>query len=737
MRQIKVTILRPNLGPNKIIQHALTTYEVAKSMDFENDVVLRGQLDSSKLSTEEQSETIYLTIEHEDVHQDTPLFFRCKHHFQRIGTQTVLEGEWSRILAVAPRDSNFSVSNQIVFTPKVDVEEEEDVLNVTTSDFLMYSGAGGHASTTYNVTDSNNISAFYREKEPVSKQAITVAKDKLQLGKIWQVKAKHHNSFNTTSLYGNSLYIKYIPYLELYDFETIGELIYGRKLYYRLKIYTINFSSYDLQLRDVKGNVVMHYKEYTNCVGTILPEGLQAGGVYEIFIKINYITGDSTEYSKVYSSILLNNRHYPKKTGVEYIEMYNKESDVFHNGNTCVTLRQLFTGEIIGPDYFANEICLYRQVNGTLVKYKTLHKFDGKLGLDYFNMVQAPTGDIIVDVLRYNDQGQLIPVFFKFEYNPIKQVLVLLGELERPRELYTTSICCSMIITEGMELVYVPAYYTDGYSTERQKLPIIVIDINTMEVRQTVEHPDPVKAAVTLVYDHNGQIYVIGGSYHNRYSETGNKEEYFLRDVNNIYTFNTGNQRFTRVSTIPADWPKGCWALQPFLRLDNNIVLFNGSPTGPNIQTQDVLIFNTISKECTIQNIDHRWNVPFRNNIYFLNGNIKRISSTAIDPQKAVMYISNTIHRDNVVGVDSAYQESSNLVIEDGKVVAIEDIYKYRNIVIRGDGVLLWYRPQGITEITAEDLIINRVRTVGANALANNKYRNLIILDGTDFHIQN
>ena len=121
MRQIKVIMVRPNLGTDKNISHILTTYEVSIALEFTDEtVVLRGQLESSRLSTDTQTETIYLNIEDPRVTKDTPLFFRYKHHFQRIGSDKILEA-FPGVAAPAAA----SACRFVFFTPSPDSGAEK------------------------------------------------------------------------------------------------------------------------------------------------------------------------------------------------------------------------------------------------------------------------------------------------------------------------------------------------------------------------------------------------------------------------------------------------------------------------------------------------------------------------------------------------------------------------------------------------------------------------------------
>ena len=329
--------------------------------------------------------------------------------------------------------------------------------------------------------------------------------------------------------------------------------------------------------------------------------------------------------------------------------------------------------------------------------------------------------------------------------------------LPRDREMYNTSPCGSLAVLTNNDVYYVPSYIKSDVDNTRGELvmykwnvkenffvkkPETDTEENGMEFGTYVYNLNPTiiklpfsaKANVSVVADNNNNIYILGGSVTPRYT-TDKREEYWNRDNNNIYKLNKSNNTWDRVAEFPGSWSKDIYAMQAILRINGEIAIFNSSITGPAMPIQDIMLFNPKDNSISKLNTDHSWNIPFRSNIVYANGNVERISNKEQDPQKSVIFVANT-HPAGSVDVDGNIQESDELVVEDGEIVNIEDIYKYRTITIKGTGILRWYRKQGITDIDSKCLIINKDVILEDTDLTNKQYQSILILDKRDIIIQ-
>ena len=203
-----------------------------------------------------------------------------------------------------------------------------------------------------------------------------------------------------------------------------------------------------------------------------------------------------------------------------------------------------------------------------------------------------------------------------------------------------------------------------------------------------------------------------------------------------MYKFDIESKTFEVVAELPDEWSKDIAVMQAFLRLDCKIARFNATYSGPGVEYQDTLVFDPSNYTFSIDKTDMDWDIPFRSNVVYRNGNIGRVSYKTLDPQKSYTYISNTKNEDTITRIEGSDKDVTDLVVDDGKVVNLEDLNKYDSITIKGTGLIRWFRPQGIVELTSADLIVTRDRTMTELEFENGRYQNVLVLTGVEFIIE-
>lgn len=727
LRQIKIVVDAPMLPKTGGVTHTATSYQIAKDKDFsKQDNILAEELKSQDLTTH------YFTV---DLDYDDIIFVRCKHHFTKDGKES--ESGWSRVVPVNSLQTGIKVSSSIVQTPNVTVEDNDDLITIKTSDFVMYTGGGDHLSTDYSIMDTDNEVIFLRENDKDNLTSIYI-KDKLESGKLYLVGARHTNTTNNSSYYGKAILENFSPNLNLFTFETVSDFVKKRKFYYRVKIWISNFESYDLEVRNSANEIVYENKASQQLTTHFIPDGdkFVLNASYDIFVRLHYTTGETSEWKKGYTTTLYPNSLYNINSSVVYADKYEVQKQMNTGGITCITSKETFDNKLIGVDYESNALFLFRYEEGQMKLISTLYEFDQNLDIDYINIKQLANHDILVDIVVYNSKKQAYSMFLIFDYNPIAMIFTLLKQVIRKNEKYSTSISNSLVITGNNEVYYIPAYFTNGETEDRQWLRLAKFDIESGNIEYHTL-PYDAKYYANIIMDKVGGIYVFGGSQYPDYDQDdqGRRVEIFKNHIKDIYKLDKTTNTFNLYHTLPDYYPHDVYNIQPILRNDGLIILFNACSSGTGVENNKFLTYDPVIKTWNQMDINGKINVPIRSNFIFNNGDILRFTSKVHDPQSVIMYHSNTKSAEDIEDFEDISKEPVELVIENDDVVLVEDLYKYTKIEIKGNGILKWYRPQGITILTSRDLIVYKNTQIDSNTLATKNYEQILVLDGVDFQI--
>ena len=731
LKKIKMTTTELTFPKDSGLSHTATSWQISKSLDFDirENIVVESLNDTNNLL--EFKANI-------DIDDYTPLYGRHKMHLSKNGTP--LDVQWSRICPFNSNMKGLKINNFLVKTPKLIATTTEQNLDVKGSGFSMFSGAGNHACTHWALRSSYGEDIFVRKNDRTNLTSLHLD-NVIEPNKAYVVEANYVNEFNNESFKGKEIMLNFSADLNLYAVDFPEEFIADRKFYYRLKLYTPQHIKHDIEIRDASGNVVKSKYNVNDLVGYFMLDNMNVYEKYTIYGRITFEDGKVTVYQAVYSSLLLPNKVVPYKPYVEYLGMLDKGSLYPTDGFVCFTTRETFDGKIFIPAFEGDKLNIYQAFTDRLQKIsmvilKDVYTFYYNAHMDHINIFQLPNHDVIIDLVSYDQVGHKWTKFYKFEWNPITLELKMTGQLERKNEQYTTSICNSIGVLSDNRIVYIPGFYSETSDEVRSQLPLIIVNTDTMEIEETITLPFEAKYFATLVVDKDDNIFVFGGSIENQYGEDSRYADTWVRDNNNVYKFNIENKTFEVVAQLPNEWSTDIYAMQPFLRLDGKIAIFNASYSGSGYTNQDTLVFDPSNYTFFIEKTDMDWDIPFRSNVVYQNGSIGRVSYKVNDPQKSYTYISNTKNADTITKIEGSDKVITDLVVDDGKVINVAELQSYDTVTIKGTGIIRWIRPQGIIELTSADLIVTRSTTMTQKAIEDGRYQNILVLEPAELLIK-
>lgn len=721
-KRIRIAVGNPILASNAGLTHTGTSYQVAKFPDFENPTnILFEDLNNTidKLN-------IYITIDSDDYKN---LFIRTRYHFTKDDGE-VIDDNWSRIIPVNSKQKGFKISNIIIDTPVIDYETDGEHLTIKTTDFSMYYGPGSHMSTSWRVRDNNN-EIIYERLEDKDNLTSILLHNILEFGKSYILEAKHHSNINNESNWGKFPLLNYVQNNNLFDLELIGDLTYNRKQYFKLKLYTSNFSSLDIEVRSASGAVINSIYNSKNLVNFIRMEFMSINQRYDIYARIKFTDGVTTEYKLIHSNLLNDNHTVRYNPFTKYIGNYSKSNNYFTNGIAASNTQELYDGNIIFTDFYTDTLSLYRYNGKDLVKLKELVSLDSNLKIDYVNIKQLRGGDILVNYMSTNANSYKSTVFKIYSYDPIKLELKLLHTINRPFEKYSTAINNSLVIDKSDNVYYIPALEVDVNGNDIP-LSLYMLNTRTGVVTKKLTLPGNIIRNATIVLDIDDIVYIMGGSTQSILLD--NNEKTWKRDNDIIYKYNKSINKIEEFRSLANIMDPDVYCIHPVLRRDGVIALFNGVHNGPAVGNNDVVLYDVFNDNITLSEIDNNYDVPFRTFIVKNSGDIVRISSLERDPQISMTYLANTLKLSEIVDVDDVTYDK-NLVVKDGEIVTIESPYIYDSIKVEGTGKLIWMDRNLARTITSSTYIATRSHIMPKSEWESSQYEDLIVLDGVNFVI--
>lgn len=493
------------------IIHNSTIYQIGTSV-FLDELDENGDLKNviKEVTSSNDKERYEIDIDLEDVDENTVLYARSKFIFSKNGQNIITN--WSRPITLMPNIQKLSMSDTIVQTPSVSVSSDTNHIYIKSSDFELYSGLGEHYKTGYTLTNTDNEVLLKREDDVDNLNTIYV-ENQLQSGKIYKANVKH-GTLTTNGYDGSSLISTYSSLKEMFGFEAPEQFIINRKWYYRVKIYSNDYTTYDLQIRAYDGSIIDTYLGLTELTGYILPtqDKYEVGQQYILYIKLNFANNTTTKYGYLYSTFCNKNEILNYEPKLNYKNKFKLLEDRDISSDIISIERETFDGKLIAYDVATNSLALYNNDTNT-TKIMDFYKFNTNESVSYLNVIQLANHDILADVTIYSNQNP-ITKFLLFEYNTIKTTVSLIAELSRVNEKLSTAVSNSLVSSNDGRVFYIPARYLDDDNAET-KLPLIELCIN-------IEHiPSSIQTYFLTVDSYNikGKVYSIANNELDTYKE--------------------------------------------------------------------------------------------------------------------------------------------------------------------------------------------------------------------------
>jgi len=685
-----------------------------------------------------------------DINETESLYVRTKYHFSN-----GLSSRWSKIVPLRSDQIGVKLSSTVLSTPLVEFEINHvdtiyTELTLKTNDMQLYAGAGNHKSTTWNITDIDGKVIFNREKDEDNLTSITIDAKILKPNKVYAIKAKHHTDSNADSNFGKVYLTTHNGETSLFEIVPGNRMVPNRYVYCKLSVYTNKFSRVDLIIKDSKGNIVASNLDQLSRTPRIFTGDLKLYNNYSLYARITLVDGTKTQYKHVVSEIMVPNTLIDMSNNINYLGKYSFNQELLLGGLTVQSTSETYAGDIFYTKHNDNNIYRFKyNSQSKLSQMEVAATLDGDYDLfdkPYINIVPMFDGRIIVDYSADLKDGKVRRSTFKqFEYNNITKVLQEINVLHRDNELYGTATTTSAVPVHKNFLYYIPNKEIDN---DGNSIPLRmkILDAESFVMDEIIDLPYSVTRHATLVRVDNSKLLLVGGSNEEVVDTSGEVWREHVTDwkryTNDIYVFDIPTKTWSKVGELPADTPEDLYAFQGYLRRDRKIVLFNSVDSGSTVGNQDVYIIDTVDYSVTKDSIDEADNLIYRNSIVLNNGDILRISSRVLDPQKVYRYVSDTLSDEQLIDND-VIDVITDLIVKPGQEITIESPYRYTSITIEGtsyedSGVLKWIDGDRVREFRYRDKIVTRPED-----FTNNLYDptitwdTLTILEDAYFNIHN
>jgi len=175
------------------------TWQVSSNANFNNNFIL---LETTK------SEDMYFLDVNLPLGEEDVYYVRNKYTFN------TGDSKWSRIVKVTKHNTSFTTNKTIVVTPSINVYGNINNMprggfEITSSDFLLFTGEGNHLYTDWIIEDLNGKVVWSRYKDRYNLTKVRVPDNILNIEEVYIIKVRYTTNTNVSSYYGK-LYINTI-----------------------------------------------------------------------------------------------------------------------------------------------------------------------------------------------------------------------------------------------------------------------------------------------------------------------------------------------------------------------------------------------------------------------------------------------------------------------------------------------------------------------------------------------
>lgn len=187
---INISIDKPTIPLSAGFTHSSTSWQISETKDFDGPLFAESIMDTGNLVD-------YKNLKNVEI--DKVLFARAKIHFSN-----GKESNWSRTITLSSEQKGFKLSNTIVITPQLTIEDSlldvrDNNIKVFGTEFKLYAGSGKHKSTTWEVTTLLGEYVWGRDEDEDNLTEAIVPKGKLDNDKMYIIKAIYHTDTNSKS----------------------------------------------------------------------------------------------------------------------------------------------------------------------------------------------------------------------------------------------------------------------------------------------------------------------------------------------------------------------------------------------------------------------------------------------------------------------------------------------------------------------------------------------------------
>jgi len=773
--RIKVSIDKPLPTDGGELQHVSTSWQISRVPDFN----IREAYIAESLEDDINLLEFRPSIELED---NVSVYARVKYHFNNGSASN-----WSKIIPINTNQRGIKMSGTVIATPKVSVEFKYNGINfsnlkITSSRFILYSGAGNHVSTDWYIKDINGKVLWERKGDKKYLNEIIVDSSYVEPNKVYFIEAVYNTDVNVSSLTGKAILNTNIDKNNLFKLEILGDLVPNRDTYFKLWVYTRLHETTDILIKDNNGITVSSGLDLVGNELKVNSGGLIPYHKYTIMARLKLNNGGVTAYSKVGDFICKENNIITINPFHKYLEKYNFTQEVQTKGPVVFSSTQLYNDSILTVKHNDNNIYLQKLCNGRLKdqgSILTINDFKSIMDKSYVNIVPLLDGKVLIDynairkvdiysdyvsetirnnmlsnnIDRYEYNGLIIvnnhdenenidvlvhrPRFELYEFNPLTNELLLLKSLTRDDEKYGTSITNSIVQTDTSTIWYAPAFAVSDVDSETPvNIKLKKLDLNSLTITETRNPPVVTKAYPTL-FKMDGNVYFTAGSNE---PVVVNHVDSWKRSNNDIYKMTTST--WTKVGNLVTSIPDDMYALAAYTRKDGKIILFNNVTDGASVGDQRTITLNKDFSSYISEN-DMGDGMLYRNAIQLQNGDFIRISTRTEDPQLVYTYISDTMSGDHLTENDTV-DIILDLVVPVGTKLQVEDLYRYESVVVEGDsddntGELRWLDDGEEIIFHYDDLIVTRDMTIEQDLYLGNirEYNSITILEDASLEVYN
>lgn len=716
-RQVYGTIGEITFPDGSGYNHYATSWELSWSPDFEDTPNCKRNEDaiivSNLIDTKNLTEWIYRVpnLTDEDV-----IFCRTKIHYKYVdqitGEEITNESNWSPPVDILGNQENFKVSNVILATPRLHLEEDftgnqNGNLILSTEPMEIFIGYGDHVATTWIIETTDGKEVVKVEKSEDMLLEFRYAMENLDKNKIYIIKAIHHSSTNAKSLPGKYIYSNSVFKSDLYDLIINGHLVVERKLTSTLILNVPKFVSIDIRIEDRDGNIKAIADKQKTLYPEIFPTGIIANESYDIYARLEYEPDQYTNWKLIKRMRARGNDFNTIDKFAKYTNRFTFMHPIIQYGNKYLKSPELYQGGFILPrstddsDKFTG--LGYYKIEGDNLLYvkdleystdeKTNQNMLSNWGVD---VISLQNGDVCVTTTRIvaPDEDKLMDpkadllVFNLYKVNESNNTFQLTDVIESPNHYGSTAISGSCVGIDN-DVYFVPNEFR--YGENKVELKLFKLNYATKEIQEVSTLPFKAHRFVSLCKLDNDKILILGGV--NTDIETDDVN--YHRTNNEVFIYNVKEKTFDKLLELDETVNNNVYNFHTVLRKDGKVMLFNNSELLGKCEDQSTVLIDVNEKYFKVLDNDFDNDRPFTKTLECLNGNFLRISSSEINPQMIYSYniygYKNISHSGEIVsGV------ITDLVVPENTTITINNPYKYRSITIEGSvddgttGTLIW-----------------------------------------------